>query len=591
MKKRIESLVALGLVVALATGCGSTQQQESSKTSSAAESDVVAESTQDSEAEEESAYPEYLNLDGHRPIVNEGEEITLKVGILRSPVAEADIDEVWFANFIEQELNINLEFEEYTNDNLDERKNLMMVSGDMPDLLINMEFSNAQIVEYGVGEGMLLPLSDYMNEELTPNILAALEGRESAIVGNTAPDGKMYTLPSLSANTMGYGSTIPRTRVFVNKDYLDAAGITELPTNLDGFADMLRAFKALDPAEMGVEEIYPMMSTSKRDREYILNAFGFVTDWGSNPTYAVWDTVKDQMTVPSLDEKYEDYVTYMHMLYEEGLIHPDYFTIDDTAAEAIMAEGAAGVIGISAPYLIAPETYENYVSMGIMTSDVEPDPYIVANAAYGIGRILVSAKTEYPEVCMRFLDYLYTDEGVLYSSYGPVSSSEDTLGLIEGYTILDENLNYTEGDHGYASNYEYRLNRIILWDGQIRQDLADTLWTEWGTGKEVEEVVLNPSSGPNDYYLYSIVEAFEGYDDYLVVIRPEAYATTEQSIRFTDLQTSIRAYVDAETAKFIIGERSLDTFDDYYADLKAMGGDELMELAQEMYVGYEADTK
>ena len=57
------------------------------------------------------------------------------------------------------------------------------------------------------------------------------------------------------------------------------------------------------------------------------------------------------------------------------------------------------------------------------------------------------------------------------------------------------------------------------------------------------------------------------------------------------MQTSIRAYVDAETAKFIIGERSLDTFDDYYADLKAMGGDELMELAQEMYVGYEADTK
>ena len=260
-------------------------------------------------------------------------------------------------------------------------------------------------------------------------------------------------------------------------------------------------------------------------------------------------------------------------------------------AEAIMAEGAAGVIGISAPYLIAPETYDNYVSMGIMTSDVEPDPYIVANAAYGVGKILVSANTEYPEVCMRFLDYLYTDEGVLYSSYGPVSSSEDTLGLIEGYTILDENLNYTEGDHGYASNYEYRLNRIILWDGQIRQDLADTLWTEWGTGKEVEAVELNPSSGPNDYYLYSIVEAFEGYEDYLVVIRPEAYATTEQSVRFTDLQTSIRAYVDAETAKFIIGERALDTFDDYYADLKAMGGDELMELAREMYVGYEAETK
>ena len=592
MKKRIKTLVALGLAMAMVTGCGNTVQKENEKTSEVKESSSsVEESAAESSVEEESPYPEYLNMESARPVVKEGEEVTLKVGILRSPTAQTEIEDLWFLHFIEEELNIGLEIEEYTNDNLNERKNLMMVSGDVPDLLINLEFSNAEVVQYGVGEGMLLPLSDYLSEELTPNIMAALEGHEDAVMGNTASDGKMYTLPTFMSTAQGYGDTIPRTRVFVDTKYLDAAGITELPTTLDGFADMLRAFKALDPEEMGVETIYPMISDSgARDREYILNAFGWITDHGNQPAYPCWDTVNDEITIQCMDDKFEDYLTYMNMLYTEGLIHPDYFTLDNTAANAIMAERAAGVVAVAAPYLNTPDEYEEFVSMGIMTSDVEPDPYIVARTAYGQGKILVSANTEYPEVCMRFLDYLYSDEGIVYCQLGPVAGTEETYDLIEGFTV-DAEGNLVYADSTYESNYEYRLNKISLWDGHLDEDRASKGSYEMGTGKEYKGIELDPNAGGNDHYLYSIVEAFEGYEDYIVTFRPEIYATAEQNEKFTDLQSTLKSYTRAETAKFIVGERPLSEFEDFQAEVIAMGGQEFLDLVREMYKHYSADTK
>lgn len=591
MRKRIKTLVALGLAVVMMAGCGNTASTNKETPGKSTESAAASESAKEStEKVEESKYPEYLNLDGYRPIVKEDEEITLTVGVVRSTLAESNVEDTWFYNFIEEKLNINLEVTEYTDESIKEKKNLMMVSGEMPDIMINLGFNANQISEYGVGEGMLLPLSDYINEDLTPSIVKAFEGQEFAVASCTATDGKMYVLPTFKSNTPGYGDTLADVRVYIDTKYMDAAGIKEVPTTLDEFTDMLRAFKALDPATMGVKEIIPMIAKAKYERHYLLQAFGFITDSGNNVTKACWDTVEDRMTVPSLDEKFEDYVTYLHMLYEEGLIHQDLFTIDDTAVDAIMAERAAGVIGISAPYLIQPEAYDEYVSVSILTSDVEPDPYINGATGYAMGKILVSADTEYPELCMRFLDYLYSDEGVSYLIYGPAAGSEDTLGIVEGYTI-DAAGDYVYEDSTYESNYEYRLNKIQLWEGQIDEGRANKNGYEIATGKEYVVPELDPESGADANYRYKILKAFEGYEEYFVPMRPDAFCTSDQSAQFTDLQTTLRAYVDAEFAKFVVGERSLDTFDQYYKDLDAMGRQEFLDLINEMYAGYSVDTK
>lgn len=42
---------------------------------------------------------------------------------------------------------------------------------------------------------------------------------------------------------------------------------------------------------------------------------------------------------------------WLNTLYSEELIHPDFFTIDKTAARALYTEGAVPVLCDAAPYL------------------------------------------------------------------------------------------------------------------------------------------------------------------------------------------------------------------------------------------------
>lgn len=217
MKKIIRTLIATGMSACLLAGCGGTGDtpesgQSSRETAPASSQEEGAESGEDTSQEASSGtagqYPDCLNLDSYRPIVKEGEDITLRLAVKRDVIGNSDIEESWFVQFIEQELNINLEIEELTEENVEERKNLMLASDDLPDMMLSIGITNSEIVQYGVEGGMFLPMSDYFSEELTPYILQTLNEYEEAKTAYTAIDGKMYTLPVINAVRPGRPDTI-----------------------------------------------------------------------------------------------------------------------------------------------------------------------------------------------------------------------------------------------------------------------------------------------------------------------------------------------------------------------------------------------
>ncbi len=148
----------------------------------------------------ESEYPSYLNLDGYRPIVKEGEKVTIRAMVVRDAVPmSVDINDTWFARFIEEESHIDLDIEEVKPDSLATRRNLMFASGDIPDVMFNVVSDGADLVTYGMSEGLLLPLNQYVSETLTPALYAVLNNPENAdaVAAYTLPDGNMYNLPSI----------------------------------------------------------------------------------------------------------------------------------------------------------------------------------------------------------------------------------------------------------------------------------------------------------------------------------------------------------------------------------------------------------
>lgn len=581
--RKTRQWIAAGLAIVMLAGCGSQggeQATSGNSSGSGTEGNASAEETQ----AEASEYPDYLNLDSMRPIVKDGEKVTLDVLVRRESIATSDITQNWFVRFLDEKMNIQLNIEEVNQSTYEERRNLVLASDDLPDIMINMSLTANDLVTYGQDNGQLLALNEYINEELTPNIVAALDGQDSAITENTAPDGNMYTLPTFIAGYPGEGSSLGRQRVFIDTKYMEAAGIEEVPTTLDDFIEMLRAFKALDPAEMGVDEIWPMVSTWGQDREILQNAFGWVSR-GSDSCVPVWDVETNDMVIPCAQEKYGDYITLLNTLYSEGLIHPDFFTIDKEAARALYAEGKVPVICDAAPYLSLPEREWEFVSAIPLSSQWTEEGITQETPGYALGNFVVASDTEYPEVCMRLIDYCFSQEGSLYVSSGPPEGSEDCMGLVSGFSLGDDGvIVYNDVENGtYESQFDYTVNGIELSQNMPRDTRETILYQKELLGVEDPQFPDFNLSDPDQHYRKECYEAHQGH---MVEALPSMYLNSENSAKYTDLYTVIKNYVDSETARFVVGQRPLSELDQYFEELKNLNIDEYVQLCQDYYADY-----
>ena len=138
-------------------------------------------------------------MDSAYPIIKDEfkDDIELKIAYCQDANAAA-WEDLWFSQYLADKYNLNFEGEGIAGSGLGERKNIMFSSGDLPDIMMEMWVSNSEILKYGVEEGMLLKMDEYISEELTPGIWHFLYGDyASERIDCTAPDGHIYTLPYL----------------------------------------------------------------------------------------------------------------------------------------------------------------------------------------------------------------------------------------------------------------------------------------------------------------------------------------------------------------------------------------------------------
>ena len=106
MRKQIKSFVAFGLIFGLLAGCGNAQNQTKESNSNETQTSSTVSSEVVSSEVVENKYPEYLNLDTYRPIVKEGEKVTLTMTMTPSSAATTEPDQRWFYQFIEENMNM-----------------------------------------------------------------------------------------------------------------------------------------------------------------------------------------------------------------------------------------------------------------------------------------------------------------------------------------------------------------------------------------------------------------------------------------------------------------------------------------------------
>ena len=580
MKRNYKSLLAfvlaLMMLLSLLAGCNKEKPVETKPNETQGSTKPNQVETQPVE----SKYPDYLNLDGYRPIVKDGEKITLKIAVVTNPSTTEPMEDVWFVRFIEEVLNIDLEIQEIPYAERTEKINLLYNTGDLPDMMFVFGTNAASTVNYGVDQGLLLPISDYFDEDLTPNLLSLYEKNPLAMDSYTASDGKVYGMPQIRGDIFGAGSTIPGGYwIFTDTAYMKAAGYESQPQDVDGFMDMLRAFKNVGD-QIGVDAVYPILGDGQY-RTIFKNAMGWMAYLGDDDAAPYWDVEEGKVVVPLASDKYEEYVTLLKTLYEEELIHPDCFTMDRATIKALQTEQRAGVLSVDAPYLIAPERWNEYTATIPLKSEHNPNGLILAAGNFASSSYInISADTEYPELCVRLVDYLYSEEGLVYNAYGPAKGSEDTLGLVEGFTFdANDQLDYGTQDDNYENVSAYRVNNINL----SYQFFADEYYFSEYAHKLAGAEFKGFAKNENDktlHYKYSLAEACEGK---LVAPLPTMYMSLEDNARYADLKKVLKDYCNQEVAKFMTGQRDMSEFAAFRNELEAIGLKEYLELVDKYY--------
>ena len=492
-----------------------------------------------------------------------GETVTLSMFSVKGTL-HGSWEDMPFFDEMEKLTGVNFTFDLVDSSSLAERKALLLGSGDLPDVMAGIGFTDGELLQYG-SMGAFLPLEDYITEEYMPNLTAFLEEHPEYRAMMTSADGHIYYLMYISA--------APRDAAFYkiwdNNEWLQALNL-EIPTTLDEFYDMLVAFKTQDPNGNGEADEVPIAFGAEGNtlidmfRAAILSANGIAgTNAGNKDMYLDED---GNVCYLYTSEAYKAYLEFANKLYSEGLLDNECFS--QTGAQ-LTAKGNQSLVGCFvslASYLVdKTENFPIYESIPPMTSEMNDEQIEWRNWLGVTGTFALSSTCSDVAAALRWVDYLYTYEGGALLSQGPE-------GL--GWEYVDDTRTYwaKKVPDGYASSEEYRA----------------TLTPDCGTlmAGYISPEFLGFLSAPHVVNLEEHVA--KSYTPYLKDGYPRVKLDAEAQEVVTTYYTDIDKYVHSCEARFISGDMDLSKWDEYVANLESMHLEDYVKVYTDAYAEYQA---
>ncbi|MCL2833745.1 MAG: hypothetical protein FWD78_11295 [Treponema sp.] len=523
------------------------------------------------------AIPSYINLDGYFPIVKQGTNVTMTVSWQPDETwaRTSNPADIWYFTFVKRAMNINLDVSTRAPGN--EVKNLMFASGDLPDIWLG-SLSPNDIVTYGVSEKQLVPISDYLNPTLMPNLYKVYSDNPELKGPSTASDGKIYSFANIRGKEWLHGPiTGGLARAFFNQKWLDKLGI-KVPETLDQYLDVLRAFKTLGSDVVPESSIF----TAANNFMLVYTALGFHWTGGNNITGV--GTRNGKVTFVFGDRDiYPKFVETYKTMYDEGLIFKDYFTMTNNARNAFTMTGKAGtLVGPPITY-VDPQYYFDYVSAKPLTSELNKTLFWVSPANYvNANFVSVTSNCKYPEAAMRLFDFNYTPENTIIAYFGyPDTQPAMNYGMIPGWTIkgnlMDMNIDNTAL---YPSEYYFVNSRVRPLHGMIgiTNNAAETAMQMYGMNPPKE--AFDPTNADS----FARQSTYENISKYAVTEFPFiVYWDPETAQRLTDLSSVLNDYAETQFAQFVTGGRPLSDMNNYFAELDKMGYQEYIKYYSDYY--------
>lgn len=499
LRKQISLLMALCLTASSLQGCGGSQKGN--------EAGAVAEEGKD----------------------DQGAAAALKLFL---PMNRDIVDGSYAKTEIEKVTNTKLDIMQVTTSELDKKLNILMASGDIPDIIqCETDTMEAQLLESGI----LLPISKYWDKY--PNIKNARSEEIWDLMKYN--DGNVYSIGIQNPNPLHCTS--------YRKDWLDKFGM-EVPETIDEYYEFAKKAALEDPDGNGKKDTFAFGSHKVIDVGQFDHIFGA---YGALPNF--WMEKEGKIVNGSIQPEMKEALTMLNNMYKDGIIDPEFVTDDSKRWQQKIKSGTYGA-GVTKIHIFDVNNWNNYYGTfkqacpdgelvyGPILQGASENPVGVRRSSErGWLRTFVYKDSKNVDAALRLLDYLMSEEGNRFVQYGNEGEhykweGENMVRLLSEDEMLELDLN------------KFQIGNKVLFDHS-----SDELFDAFEFSHEI-----------------SIADPVDG------IFIPE----------LTNLYPKLKEIANIRFIEMIVGEIPIDTgFDAFVEEWNSRGG---LELEDALNVAYQS---
>ena len=540
-KKALALLLTLMLAASMVS-CGGNGDSGSSGTSDSTTSTGDASTGSDTSGE---AAPTEVSL----PLAD-GESLSYFIALdANASIVVDDYNDNEFFQALEEKTGVHIDWMMNSSSDFVTNFNLMIASNQIPDMVYGVASYYSDGLDASIDDGYFLDLTDKVDEYML-NYQALRKADPQVEIDTMTDSGRLACVYAVYTEEQG-----PWYGMQMRKDWLDELGM-DVPTTYDEWEAALTGFKD----QLGA---YAPLS---------LTFNGFDTmNGGLSAGYGVWATWQLDETGkvnwgPAMDG-WKDYLTKMNDWFEKGLIDPDFMAQDAFMVD--MTSVITGKTGAWTSMYTMPSLYE--------ASSEDPDMYIVPvtgpvvnegdelhlryRNVYTGTTTSVSADCSNWELALRWLDYLFSEEGARLANYG-----------VEGdtYTMADDGtITFTDK---VLKNDQYSFSQAQA--NFLMPPSSVACYYDW-----TRELAAVPEKDIESYDVWSSA----GQDWTL----PTLSLTQEESVERAAIMTDIETYAKENSTQFITGVLDIETgWDSYISTIQGMNLERAIEITQAAYDRY-----
>lgn len=551
MKKRTFALLlAICMALGLFAGCGGTTEsaEPSAATSAGSEEAAAPEASEVAEPEEASATETVAGETIQYPVGN-GETYTISVvadGNLLDSIPGSDPANCYGIAQMCEATGINLDYTVFAM--LSDNMTLMISSGDWTDIICKIDENYTGGIAGALAEEVVLDIAPYL-EEYAPDYYNAINAKPDFAKTAYTDDGQMGAFYKMQTGAVNGWA--------IRKDWLEEAGVTEIPETFDEFEAAALAVLDKHPE---LEAAVPMAGSFIAEGYEGEIMYGYNMQTMGKPDFRIEEDGSVGYIWTSDDAR--SYIEMIARFAAEGIFSVDQILSGDLAnysndlytGNALAKFNGAELFGDD-QLAIADDPNFEIVPMNVLT--VNKGDALRVGGAQDSASVAwsLSGTCHDVETLISAINWIYTEEGTIAMNFG-----------LEGTT-------YTKDDSGY-----HFTDLVMNNPDGIAQFLAVSI----ATGLEVPGVVMEEQAIAK-FTNNQQLDALEYWKTQTRGTEANLKGTlnveeTEAVSSYADIDTVVQERMMA----FATGATEIndDTWNDFVTTVESMGIDDIVAVYQ-----------